>query len=222
MKYVYKAIAAVLSIAVIPVTIFSPIIYYRIKSTALQALFVLSKYLDSESVSKFLEGRDSIPDTIADTLSVYDIFDSEGLIRSLSKNESVSDTISGFKTPFITAGVILALIAICAVVTAILAIVCKDNRKAVYSAFSGIGLSVAFKFAFESIAAPILDGKLTGSSFWGSLIANVEEFDLSSAFWFIPAMFAAVIVWTLLYNITLPEDEKRKRKIMLGEDEASL
>lgn len=222
MKYVYKAIAAVLSIAVIPVAIFSPIVYYRVKSTALQLILALGQYLGSESISNFLADKASVPDTVADTLSIYDLFDSEGLIRSLLKNESLSETVSDYKTPFITAGIILALIAICAVVTAILAIVCKDNRKAVYSAFSGIGLSVAFKFAFESIAAPILDGKLTSSSLFGSLIASIEEFDLSSAFWFIPAMFAAVIVWTLLYNITLPEDEKRKRKIMLGEDEAHL
>lgn len=219
MKYVYKAFAAVLSLAAVPVTLFSPIIYYRVKSTALQLVIALGQYLGSESIAEFLKDKQSIPDTVADTLSLYDIFNAKGAINSLMENESLSETVSQYKAPLITSGVILALIAICAVVTAVLAIACKNNRNAVYSAFAGIGLSVAFKFSFESIAAPVLEGKLSGSSFLGSLVASVEQFELSTAFWFIPAVFAAVIVWTLLYNITLPDDEKRKRKIMLGEDD---
>ena len=33
------------------------------------------------------------------------------------------------------------------------------------------------------------------------------------------AIFAAIILWTVLYNYTLPADEKKKRLIMLGEAE---
>ena len=75
--------------------------------------------------------------------------------------------------------------------------------------------------AFEAIAAPVLDGTVSLAtlmgSVWGGLIGNIDTFSLLSNFWFIPAIFGAIILWTVLYNYTLPENEKRERKLMLGE-----
>lgn len=216
MKYVYKIIAALISLAVIPLLIFSPLVYYRVQSTALQAVITIGQYLGSSAISDFVNENGSVPDTIADSVSLRDVYDMRSLLTTLSEGESTGETFDIIKVPLITVGVFLVMIAICAIVTAVLAIVCRDNRKAVYGSLLGIGLCVSFKYAFDSLAAPVLDGKLT-SGFIASLLANVEEFDLASGFWLIPAAFVCVIVWTVLYNITLPENEKLERKRMLGE-----
>jgi hypothetical protein len=54
---------------------------------------------------------------------------------------------------------------------------------------------------------------------WASFLGEIEVMTLTNEFWFIAFVFLAVIIWTVLYNITLPENEKRKRKIMLGEED---
>ena len=124
-------------------------------------------------------------------------------------------------SPVILAGVVLILIALCAVVTAIFAIVAKDNRKVIYSCVAGMGLSLIFKECFAAIAEPILDGTVSIAtlmdSAWGDLIGEFEKFTLTTNFWFIPAIFGAIILWTVIYNYTLPDKEKRERKLMLGE-----
>lgn len=216
MKYVYKIIAALISLAVIPLAYFSPLVYYRIQSTALQAVITIGQYLGSSTISNFVSENGTIPDTIADSVSLRDVYDMRGLISTFSDGESTSSAFDTVKTPLIVAGVFLVMIALCAVVTAVLAIACKNNRKAIYSSIIGIGLCVSFKYAFDSVAAPVLDGKLT-SGFIASLLADVEEFELASSFVLIPAAFLCVIIWTVLYNITLPESEKLERKRMLGE-----
>ena len=73
----------------------------------------------------------------------------------------------------------------------------------------------------KAIAAPFINGdvtleSLTGSG-WAFLLGEITEISLSSSFWLVPVVFAGIILWTFLYNATLPENEKRERKLMLGE-----
>lgn len=224
MKIVYKIVAAILALIVIPLAIFGPVMYYSIKSTAMQMLLLIVRKTDPQILDNYMNAGSEIPDTFADTLSLYKSFDLLDIAKSLSENNTTNPDIDIIKTPAITAGVLFILILICALVTAILAIVCKNNRKPVFGALVGIGLSVVFKFAFESLAAPFVDGTVSLSSFMSNsllagLIAEVQTFTLSTTYWLIPICFAAVAVWTLLYNITLPESEKIERKRMLGEYE---
>lgn len=216
MKYVYKTVAALIAVAVIPAMLFVPMLYYRFESTALQAVITLGQYLGSDAATQYIDGTGNIPDTVADSLSLSDIYDMKSLFSTLSDTESAGSAFEAVKTPLITAAVFLILIAICAIVTAVLAIACKNNRMPVYSSLLGLGLCVSFMYAFKSVAAPVLDGKFT-SGFIASLIANFENFELTTSFYLIPAAFVCVIVWTFLYNITLPDNEKLARKKMLGE-----
>lgn len=219
MKYLYKIVAALGAISIIPLFIFLETLYFRIGSAALTAIFGIGNLLGIDALAEATNGE--IPAGIADTYSPYELYkflSDMGGFDTAGKLEGKFDILIA---PAITGGVVLALLAICAIVTAVFAIFAKDNRKVIYSSVAGIGLSLMFKECFEGFTAPILDGSVSlatvTDSFWAGLIANFEELILNTNFWFIPVVFAAIILWTVLYNYTLPEKEKKERKLMLGE-----
>lgn len=219
MKYLYKIVAALGAISIIPLFVFLETLYFRIGSAALTAIFGIGNLLGIDALAEATNGE--IPAGIADTYSPYELYkflSDMGGFDTAGKLEGKFDILIA---PAITGGVVLALLAICAIVTAVFAIFAKDNRKVIYSSVAGIGLSLMFKECFEGFTAPILDGSVSlatvTDSFWAGLIANFEELILNTNFWFIPVVFAAIILWTVLYNYTLPEKEKKERKLMLGE-----
>ena len=220
MKYLYKIVAALGAVSIIPLFIFLETIYFKMGSAALTAIFGISNLLGIDALTQATNGE--IPAGIADTYSPYELYtflgDMEAFKGLGSDMEGKFDIIIA---PAITGGVVLALLVVCAIVTAVLAIFAKNNRKVIYSSVVGIGLSLMFKECFDGFAAPILDGSISLStltdSLWAGLIANFEELILNTNYWFIPVVFAAIILWTVLYNYTLPEKEKKERKIMLGE-----
>ncbi|MBQ7115272.1 MAG: hypothetical protein IJN94_02515 [Clostridia bacterium] len=222
MKYVYKIVAALGALSILPMIVFLEDIYFKITSTALSAIFYIGQLLGKESITQFIEDNNGVvPEAIGDNISLYDLY---SLFSGFTSSGDNSETLEKFEvliSPLITSGIALVLIAICAVVTAILAFVMKDNRKVIYSSIAGIGLSLVFKECFEGVAAPILEGTVSIStlmeSLWGSLIGTFDELCLNTSFWFIPAVFGFIILWTVLYNYTLPAKEKKERKLMLGE-----
>ena len=222
MKYIYKIVAAIGALAVLPMIVFLENIYFKISSTALNLVFSIGQLLGNEAIAQAIKDNNGVvPEAMADTLSLYEIYDLVATFSSAEGDGNLMDKFQVLVSPLITAGIVLALIAICAIVTAIFAFVVKDNRKVIYSSIAGIGLSLMFSECFEGVAAPILDGTISIStimeSMWGGLIGNIDKFSLTTNFWFIPAVFGAIILWTALYNYTLPENEKRERKLMLGE-----
>lgn len=222
MKYVYKIVAALGALAVLPLIVFLENIYFKISSTALSAVFYIGQLLGNETLTQAIEDNNGVvPEAMADTMSLYDLYK---LFSGLGGSSDSSDLLEKFDVliaPAITAAVVLVLLVICAVITAIFAFVMKDNRKVIYSSIAGIGLSLMFHKCFEAIAEPVLEGTISIAtlmeSFWGALIGNFEELTLTRNFWFIPAVFGAIILWTVLYNYTLPEKEKKERMLMLGE-----
>lgn len=222
MKYVYKIVAAIGALSILPMIVFLESIYFKMSSTALSALFYIGQLLGNETLTQAIKDNNGVvPEAMADTVSLYGLYD---LFSGFSGSENSGDLIEKIDvliSPLITAGIVLILVAICAIITAVFAFVMKDNRKVIYSSIIGIGLSLVFKECFEGIAAPILDGTISLStlmeSFLGTLIGNFEELTLNTNFWFIPAVFGAIILWTVLYNYTLPENEKKERRLMLGE-----
>lgn len=232
MKYVYKIVAAVAALAVIFVAIFMPLVYINFESLLPSVLVTLGSYLKNDAATEILKNNNGeLPRGISENIAIKDIFSPSTnsiaeAINSIGSetSDAVMKALEPIIAPAITLVIVFVLILICAIVTAVIAFVAKDNRKVIYSSITGIGLSLMLPEAFESLAAPFLNGEITLATLSGSalasLLGNVTELELSSTFWFVPAIFACVIVWTLLYNATLPENEKRERKLMLGEIEA--
>lgn len=222
MKYVYKIVAALGALSILPMIVFLENIYFKLTSGALSALFYIGQLVGNETIMQELENHNGVvPEAMADTVSLYELYDLISKFSGLDNSGNLIEKIGVLISPLITAGVVLVLIAICAIITAIFAFVMKDNRKVIYSSIAGIGLSVMFSECFEGVAAPILNGTISFAtlmeSAFGGLIGEINELTLTTNFWFIPAVFGATILWTVLYNYTLPENEKMERKLMLGE-----
>lgn len=226
MKIVYKIVAAVLALLVIPALLFFGLVHFQVKSVALQLLATLSQ--SEESARLIAENGGAAPDTIDDTLSFYDIakmvneFSGDGEDAEDAESEAAfKEAVDKLKVRFISLAISALLIVVAAVATAVTAIVAKENRKVMYVALGGLVPCVLFKFAFETIAAPFISGEISPATLFNNflmaLIANIEELDLSKSFYVIPALFLAVIAWTVLYNFTLPEEERLARKQRLGE-----
>lgn len=231
MKYVYKIVAAVAALAVIVVAICAPLVFIRIESLIPSVLLTIGQYFDVDSVDEIVGNTGGeLPSGISEDIAIIDIFSPQnGSIAEIFANidieisDAVSKIIESILAPAITLAIVFGLILICAIVTVVIAIVAKDNRKVIYSAIIGIGLSLMLPEAFEAVAAPFLNGEISLATLSGltlaSLLGTVSNLELTSTFWFIPIIFACIIVWTILYNATLPEEEKRERKLMLGEAE---
>lgn len=223
MKWVYKIVSALCALAILPLAIFSPTIYYYVSSVALQGVFALAQMMGSQALQNAMEKNEltSIPEGIADTLSLYEI---GGLYERFSDGGS-SDFNLAEKLDFVMPALYcviasFVMIVICAIITAVFAIVCKDNRKVIASSFAGIGFSIFFTMMFKELVNPFLTGQINMTDFidvfWASLIAEIESITLTGTFYFIPAIFGFVALWTILYNATLPEKEKEIRKKMIG------
>lgn len=223
MKYVYKAISALCALAILPLLVFAPIIYYYVSSVALQGLFTLAELMGSEAYKNAMERHDltSIPEGIADTFSLYKI--AELVERFGDKAGMDSDILEKIEILIPSFFAMLAAficIAVCAIVTAVLAIACKDNRKVIASSIAGIASSLLFVELFDNLVAPILSGTIGLSTFFNSLFASllgeVEMLEISNTFYFIPVIFGFIIFWTVVFNATLPEKEKAERRKMIG------
>ena len=227
MKLTYKIVAAALALIVVAVIIFTPLVYVRIQSVAAQLLVGIGQALDND-VANEIAGEGEIPDHIGIDISISGLFDRDAkgtaeLIKifSESSKSDASEVIELLIAPLITFAVVLALLVICAIVTAVLAFVVKDNRKVIYSSVAGIFLSLMAPESFEAVSEPFLNGTITLSKIagdsWISLLGDIDKIEFDSTFWFVPVIFGAVILWTIFYNYTLPADEKKKRLEMIGE-----
>ena len=231
MKYVYKIVPAVVALAVIVAAICLPLVYISFESLVPSVLLTIGAYLKNDAATELLESTNGeLPTGIAENIAIKDILSpsTNSIAEILSDlgsetSETITEALKTVITPAIVLGIVFALILICAIVTAVIAIVAKDNRKVIYSAVTGIGLSLMLPEAFEAVAAPFLNGEITLATLSGSplasLLGTVAKLEITSTFWFIPIIFAFVIFWTILYNATLPEEGKRERKLMLGEAE---
>ncbi len=221
MKYVYKIVAALGALSVIPMLGFLKIFYYKASSVAVQILAFIANMKGYDSIKDIAaENGGNLPNSIADTMSVYDLANLLDLSKSFA-GEGTEGKFDLIIIPGIVLGIIAIMIVICAIVTAIFAFAAKNNRMVIYSSVCGIGLTFMFSKAFEAVAAPFLDQSISLStlleSIWASFLGELEVMTLTNEFWFIAVAFGAVIIWTVLYNITLPENEKKERKLMLGE-----
>ncbi len=230
MKYVYKTVAALLAIGVIAVMIFTPIIAVSLESLIPSVLALVGAWLKNDSAMELLEQYDgAIPSTIGEKIAVFDLISPgentiASIIRNFGSEEASSTALEAIEpaVPSIIAFIVVfVLIILCAIAVAITAFACKNNRVPLYLSIIGCGLNVMLFKTFGDVAQPFVDGEITLSqlagSDWAMLLGNITGLEVPSTMWAITALFVCVIVWTILYNMTLPENEKIERKRMLGE-----
>lgn len=222
MKYVYKIISVLCALAVLPALVFAPYMYYYVSSTALQGIFTIGQLAGNETIINAMDewGLDTAPTGIADSVSVYGLTDIASLLNTDDSSSELLQKIDMVIPSFFAMCFAFLLIAICAIVTAVLAIACKDNRKVIASSFAGIASSLLFVMLFDNTVEPFVSGTIKIADLIDSLlapfIAQVEEISIAPIFYLIPAIFGFIALWTILYNATLPEKEKAERLKMIG------
>ena len=72
MKWVYKIISALCAIAILPLLVFSPMVYYYISSVALQGILSLAQMMGSQALKNAMENNEltTIPEGFADDKEV--------------------------------------------------------------------------------------------------------------------------------------------------------
>ncbi len=222
MKYVYKIVSALCALAVLPLLVFSPMIYYYFSSTALQGLFTIGQLLGNETLTDAMEkfGLETVPTGMANNVSIYDLADLVWRFKDIGDSSKVTEPIVELFPSLIATFIAIALTLITAIVIVVLAFACKDNRKVIAASFAGIGFSLMIKMLFANTVSPLVNGEITMTDFinsdWAALLAEFETITLNSTFYFIPITFGFIALWTILYNATLPEKEKEERKKMIG------
>ncbi|MGI6746249.1 MAG: hypothetical protein BWY46_00225 [Firmicutes bacterium ADurb.Bin300] len=194
MKIVYKVVTAVLAACILPLIIFLPIIDYCFNTPLLEFVEPGKKY-------------------IADSISVAGLLENVSL---LSKFETGGNTPAGLKAfinPALTAVVFLILIAVFAILTCVLAIVMKKGTGACISVIYGMMCTYMFTVSFNSLVKPLTDGSVSIASLFDSwqlaLVGSVEYIKISGAYYYIYIMFAAILVWTLAYYLTIPKEDTK-------------
>ena len=222
MKYVYKIISALCAIAVLPALVFAPYMYYYVSSTALQGIFTIGELMGSQTIINAMDefGLTEAPKGIADSLSIYKLKDIVSLLSNGNSSSDILQKVEAVVPSFFAMCFAFLLIVVCAIVTAVLAFACKDNRKVIASSFAGINSSLLFVMLFDNTVAPFVSGEIGISdfidSFLAPFLAQVEEISIAPIFYLIPALFGFIALWTILYNATLPEKEKAERLKMIG------
>ena len=222
MKYAYKIISALLSVAVLPAIVFSPMIYYYVSSVALQGIFTLAQLMGSDALTNAMKenGWENVPEGISGTLSIYDIGDILMQFSGDSDSGKIIEAVEIMIPSLIATIIAIAFVAVCAVVTAVIAFACKDNRKVIASSIAGACFSFMVPMLIENTVSPLLSGAVSLSSLtdslWAPFIAEIKEISVAPLYYLIPALFICVAVWTILYNATLPEKEKAERLKMIG------
>lgn len=195
MKYLYKVVTALLSFAVLPVLIFVPIFDYRFNAPLLELLKPGVK-------------------NIADIKSLYGlIILLRDLIGTDGASNGIPEGLQSFIAPLISAIVFYVLIAVFAILTIVLALAKKKKTPACYSAIFGIAFAQLFTIAFDSLFKPFIDGTASLASifnaWWLGVVIGVEHIRISSAFFYVYMLFAAVLIFTAAYSITEPKDNAK-------------
>ncbi len=212
MKIVDRIVSALLSLAVIPVAIFTPILHW------------VYQILGYDIVNSLLGGKLSDgADTgmTEDNVSLYWLYDTlKGFgidFKEMFANAEVNP-VAETVMPFIeTAVVFFAVTLVIALVTCIVSAVTNAKKTRMILSGCGIVSLIGMMISFNKFASPVIAGDVTIGSLFDipalSFITKIYTINLSSAWVFMVMLFAAVILWTLSFILTSDkEDGNKKRK----------
>lgn len=231
MKIGYKLIVIIVAVLAVVLLITTPFTRIACESIVAQIGGFLGQATENKEVEEVIDKNNGeLPKYITEKISFYDFVNPKsGSLVSLAMNavesfdeKEMSPAIEKMIPAGITLLVCAALIVICAIAT-IVVVFTKNNRRVIYTSLCAIGASLMFSETLEAITHPVVNGDVTLATIfqasWANLFGTIKIFELAPSFWMVPALFGFIILFTALYNFTLPEKEKAERKAMLGEAE---
>lgn len=212
MKIVDRIVSALMSLAVIPVAIFTPLVHW------------IYQILGYSIINGMLDGALSdVNDTglTEDNLSLYSLYD---LLKSFgfdfkkmfSGDMEMASSLEKILPYLKLTGIFFIIALLIALVTGI--ICAATNAKKTRMILSGCGIAslIGMMISFNKAVLPLTTGQITPGSLFDmpaiSFIIKIETINLSTAWVFMLMLFAGVILWTLSYILTSDKDEPGKKQ----------
>lgn len=165
MKSIYRILAPILSVLLIPVIIFLPMIRANITSSLASG----TNLLDNYGIGEFISLKDIISAIVnpSDSLSFL-----SGMFENLLNNESLAQSFESVKIYAYLFAAFLVIMLICALVAAGFAIFSK--KYAVCNILTVVSLVSCFamKPAFSALAKPFLTGEIGINSLFSGVASN--------------------------------------------------
>ena len=199
-KIIYKVVAVLLALCVIPISIFSPIVQ--------------------------IVGSMSLGDNyIGEHVSLYDfyrLFLGKHAIYHASEKYEMTDEVRSTMPWLITSGAFLGAALLLGIAAAVTAICCKKKFPTLLiSAVAALSVVGLFR-AFRAFAAPYLDGTITlakmglmGQNFLSSIVSSIvklEILQISSAGFLMFGAFAALFIWVGAFMLVELGEETPSKK----------
>lgn len=200
-RVVYKSVAALLSLSVIPIAVFSPMI------RLVGDVSLLNSY-------------------VGEALSLYDIY-----VLFFGKNSTfegfgdlnLTDVVRDTLPALITSGAFLALTLLLAIATATVAVFGRKKRSLLIMSATIILSIIGMFVSFNAFAKPFVDGTIGISDFgliesgilnWiaGALI-NIKVLQISSAGFLMIGCACALLLWTLAFILVEMGEDTPKKKV---------
>lgn len=183
-KIVYKTVAALLALSVIPIAIYAKMI----------------QFVGSISVSE---------NYVGEHMSLYDIYElffGKHAIFHPSKGMEMSDKVKATMPWLITSGAFLAAALLVGIAAAVVAVCCRKKLPTLILSAVGCMTVIGLFRAFKAFAAPYLDGTISlddlgilGENFLSTIASSLfklEILQISSAGFLMFGAFGALLLWT--------------------------
>jgi len=212
MKIVDRIVSALLSLAVIPVAIFVPMLHW------------VYQIMGYDIVNSLLGGNlTEAGDTgiTEDNYSLYALYnqlknfgvDFKGMLSGNTEINAAAEPI----IPYIKMTAVFLIVALLiALVTGIVSAVSNAKKTQMILSACGIGSLIGMMISFNKFASPIVSGNITLGSLldipFVSFITKMHALNLSTAWVFMVMLFAALILWSLSYILTGDKENTIKKQ----------
>ena len=200
-RIVYKSVAALLSLAIIPIAVFSPMI--RIVGDV--------TFLDSY---------------IGEAMSLYDIyvlFFGKGSTFEGFGDLTLSEEVKATLPALITSGSFLVAALLLAVITAVIAIFGRKKRGVLITSVITVLSIIGMFIAFNAFAQPFVDGSIGVSdlglmesgilSWLVGAVVKIRVLQITSAGFLMIGCACAVILWTLAFILVEIGETPSNKKV---------
>ncbi len=212
MKIVDRIVSALLSLAVIPVAIFTPMINW------------IYQIMGYELINSLLGGELSNPNDTGlteDDMSLYWIYErlrNFGVdFEAMLQGGEVHSTVQPYMIFIKLTAVFFILALVIALASCIVSIVSNAKKTQMILGGCGIASLIGMMISFNNFASALVDGKFTIGALvdipFLSYITKFESVTLSSAWVFMLMLFIGLILWSLSYILTSDNSAEKGKKI---------
>lgn len=212
MKIVDRIVSALLSLAVIPVAIFAPMLHW------------IYQIMGYDIVNSLLGGNLAEAGDTGVTEDNYSLYALYNQLKSFgidfkemfAGNSEINPAVEPIIPYIKMTAVFLIVTLLIALAACIVSIVSNAKKTQMILGGCGIASLIGMMVSFNKFASPIVAGDITLGSLLDipvvSFITKIQALNLSSAWVFMVMLFAALILWSLSYILTGGNENTSKKQ----------